>query len=434
MQVSVENAGGLERRVTVQIPEAEIQGKVDSRLQEISKQAKIKGFRPGRVPMSVIRQRYGKQVRMEVANEAIQNSLQQAIRDEKLRPASTPQVREVPAGLNKGDLSFTAVLEVFPEFGVLDVSAMEIEKPDAEVTAADVDEMLNTLRDQRRTWKPVERAAQSGDQVQFEYVANTSEGRVPEQGHQRLAILLGASGFAGLEAALTGLKANDEASADLEFPENFREPALAGKKASVELKVSAVSEVFRPEVDEEFVRSFGVADGTVETLRTEIKANLERELRQAVTSILKMNIIDALVKTSPNLALPESIVRQEAASLAGRAAAQAGREPAPEDAVSFMDKAAERVRGGLLLGELARQNKVRIDRAKVRQAVETIAQTYESPAEVVQLYYSNEQLMSQVENTVLEEQVVDWVLEHAKVARKEMKFQDVISGATGRNQ
>lgn len=434
MQVSVENAGGLERRVTVQIPEAEIQQKVDSRLQELSKQVKIKGFRPGRVPMSIIRQRYGKQVRLEIANEAMQSSLQQAIRDEKLRPASTPQIPKRPEGITKGDLQFTAVVEVFPEFDQLDVSSLAVEKPTAEVSAIDVDEMLNTLREQRRSWNPVERAAQGGDQVQFEYAAETAEGRVPSEGYQRLAVMLGASGFAGLEETLAGLKADEEVSVELVFPEQFREPALAGKKAQTGLKVSTVSESVLPEVDEEFVRSFGVVDGSVDSLRTEIKANLERELRQATMSIMKVNIIDALLKASPDLAVPESIVRQEAASLAARMAAQAGREAAPEETAAFMAKAAERVRGGLLMGEIARQNQIRIDRARVRQAVETIAQTYEAPAEVVQLYYGNPQLLGQVENSVLEEQVVDWVIENAKVSSKEMKFKDVIADATDRNR
>ncbi|HLF29417.1 MAG TPA: trigger factor [Xanthomonadales bacterium] len=434
MQVSVENAGGLERRVTVQIPEAEIQQKVDSRLQELSKQVKIKGFRPGRVPMSVIRQRYGKQVRLEVANEAMQASLQQAIRDEKLRPASTPQIPTRPEGISKGDLQFTAVVEVFPEFGHLDVSALSIQKPSAEVTINDVDAMLNTLREQRRAWNQVDRAAQGGDQVQFEYAAETAEGRVPQQGHQRLAILMGASGFAGLEAALTGLKAGEEISVELEFPEQFREPALAGKTAQTGLKVSTVSASALPEIDEEFVRSFGVANGSVDSLRSEVKANLERELRQAIGSLMKVSIIEALLQASPDLAVPDSIVRQEAASLAARGAAQAGREAAPEEATAFMAKATERVRGGLLMGEIARQNQIRIDRARVRQAIETIAQTYEEPAEVVQLYYGNQQLLGQVENSVLEEQVVDWVLENAKVSSKEMKFQDVISDATGKNR
>jgi trigger factor len=434
MQVSVENSGGLQRRVTVNIPAAEILAQVEARLLDLCKKVKIKGFRPGRVPMTVVRQRYGKQVRLEVANETMQSSLQQAIRDEKLRLASAPQVANMPADITQGDLEFTALVEVYPEIDALDVGRLEIEKPTAEVTESDVDDMLLTLREQRRSWKPLERGAQAGDQVLFEYVATTGEGRVPEQGHQRLAVILGASGFAGLEGALKGLKSGDEASAELEFPTNYREPALAGKKAQVELKVTAVSESTLPELDEEFVRSFGVADGTILSLRVEIRANLERELRLAVNSILKVRIIAALVATLPDLAVPESIVRREAASLAARVAAQEGRKAAPEEAAAFMGKAAGRVRGGLLLGEIAGQNNIRIDGSRVRKAIETVAQTYEDPAEVIQLYYGNQQLLAQMENSALEEQVVDWVMENARVVSREMKFQDVISGAASLNQ
>jgi len=434
MQVSVENSGGLERRVTVLIPEADIQEKVDARLQELSKQVKIKGFRPGRVPMSVVRQRYGKQVRMEIAQEAMQSSLQQAIQDEKLRPASMPQVAKMPEDINKGDIEFTAVVEVYPEFDTLDLSALEVEKPDASVSDQDVDEMLNTLREQRRSWDAVEREAKEGDQILFEYVAQTEEGRVPEQGHQRLAIILGSSGFESLEAALTGMKSDSETQAELQFPENFSEQALAGKSAKVDLKVTKVSESSLPEVDEEFISSFGIKDATVETLRTEIRANLERELKQAVTSLLKMRIIEALVASMPGLEVPDSLVRQEAASMASRAASQEGREAEPEESAAFMGKAGDRVRGGLLMGEIARQNQIRIDGGKVREAIDTIAQTYEDPAEVVQLYYGNQQLLAQVENAALEQQVVDWVVENAKVSAKEMKFQEVISEAAGANR
>ena len=434
MQVSVENSGGLERRVTVQIPDEEIQQKVDARLQEMSKQVKIKGFRPGRVPMSVVRQRYGRQVRLEIANEAMQSSLQQAIQDEKLRPASAPQVAEMPEDINKGDLQFTAVVEVYPDFDPIDVSSLEVEKPGAGVTDEDVDEMLVTLREQRRSWEQVDREAKEGDQVLLEYVAQTDEGRVPEQGHQRLAVILGATGFDSMETVLTGMKADGETQVDIEFPENFNEKSLAGKKASTEIKVTRVSESALPEVDEEFVRSFGIEDGTLESLRTEIRANLERELKQAVTSILKIRIIEALVASMPDLVVPESLVRQEAASLASRAAEQEGREAQPEEAAAFMGKSGERVRGGLLMGEIARQNQIRVDGGKVREAIESIAQTYEDPAEVVQLYYGNQQLLAQVENAALEQQVVDWVVENAKVSTKDMKFQDVISEAAGANR
>ncbi len=434
MQVSVENIGGLERRVTVQIPADEIQQKVDTRLRELSKQVKIKGFRPGRVPMSVVRQRYGKQVRLEITNETMQASMQQAIRDEKLRPASAPQVTAMPQDLSQGDVQFTAVLEVYPELDKLDVSGLPIEKPVATVTPADVDDMLATLREQRRSWNPVERAPKAGDQVLFDYIAHIGDQRVPAEGNQRLAIIMGASGFDSLESALSGLQAGQETTAELEFPENFREPALAGQKARVELKTFVVSESSLPEIDAAFVHGFGVADGTVASLRSEIKDNLERELNQAVSSILKVRIINALVNSMPDLAVPESIVRREAASLAARAATQEGRQPDPGETPAFMGKAESRVRGGLLMGEIARQNSIRINGAQVRQSIETIAQTYEDPAEVIQLYYGNEQLLAQVENQVLEEQVVDWVMENAKVSNIEMKFQDVISAATGANR
>jgi trigger factor len=434
MQVSVENIGALERRVTVQIPADEIQQKVDTRLRELCKQAKIKGFRPGRVPMSVIRQRYGKQVRLEITNETMQASMQQAIRDEKLRPASAPQVTEMPQYLSQGDVQFTAVLEVYPELDKLDVSDLPIDKPVATVTPADVDDMLATLREQRRSWNPVERAPQAGDQILFDYVAHIDEQRIPAEGNQRLAIIMGASGFDSLESALSGLQAGEETTAELKFPENFREPALAGQKARVELKTFAVSESVLPEVDEEFIQGFGVADGTAASLRSEIQENLERELKQAMASVLKVRIINALVNTMPDLAVPDSIVRREAASLAARAAAQEGRQPAAEETPAYLGRAESRVRGGLLMGEIARQNSIRINGAKVRQTIETIAQTYEDPTEVVQLYYGNEQLLAQVENQVLEEQVVDWVMENAKVSSIEMKFKDVISAASGANR
>jgi trigger factor len=430
MQVSVENTGGLERRVTVQIPAAEIQQKVDTRLQELSKQVKIKGFRPGRVPMSVVRQRYGKQVRAEIANEAMQASLQKAIRDENLRPASMPQVDQIPDDISQGDLTFSARLEIYPEVGTVDVSGLQVERLVAEVAELDVDDMLNTLREQRRHWVTVERAPKANDQVTLEYVGHTAEGRVPSSGHGVLAIAMGVSGFESLEAALQDLKAGDETSAELDFPEKFRDAALAGKSARVEIKVTRVAEAQVPEVDESFIRSFGIEDGSLETLRKEIRSNLERELKQASTSLHKVQITEKLMGLKPDLEVPEGLVRQEAASLAARAASQAGREPSAEDSAAFMGRASERVRAGLLMGEISRQNQIRIDQARVRSAIETIAQTYEDPNEVIQLYYGNPQLMSQIENLVLEEQVVDWVLENAKVSPKDMKFKEVISAAT----
>jgi trigger factor len=430
MQVSVENAGGLERRLTVQVPGDEIQGRVDSKLKELSKQVRIKGFRPGRVPMSVIRQRYGKQVRLDIVTETMQQSLRQAIRDEDLRPASPPRVDAAPGSLESGDLEFTAVIEVYPEIGTIDVAALTIERPEAAVTDADVDDMLQTLREQRKTWEPVERKAKAGDRVVIEYSAESPSGRFPEEGVQRLAVIVGDSGFEELEKAAAKLATGEEKKVKLNFPENFREPALAGSKAETELKVVSVAEGKLPEVDEEFIKSFGVEGGTLETLRQEIRGNLERELRQATNSMLKTALIEELLNARPDLEVPEGMVREEATGMAAQVTRSQDRAPDPKVVQALLDPARRRVRAGLLMGELAQQNQIRIDSGKVREAIETVANTYEQPAEVMQLYYGNQQLLQQVESSVLEEQVVDWVLENAKVSPKAMSFQEVIAGAT----
>ena len=433
MEVSVENTGGLERRLTVHVPGQDIQDKVNSKLRELSKQVRIKGFRPGRVPMSVVQQRYGKQVRQEIVNETMQQSLQQAIQDQELRPASMPRLDVEPENLDGGDLEFSALIEVFPEIEQLDVGQVEIDRPDTEVTGSDVEAMLNTLREQRRVWSPVERAVESGDQVLVEFVAEAKEGAVPAQGKQRLAIIMGESGFDSLEEAVAAIPVGEMKNVKLDFPGNFRDPALAGEKARVDLEVVSVSEGSLPEVDEEFIKSFGIEDGTLDSFKEEIRGNLERELKQATNTMLKTQLIDELVKATPDLDVPTSIVREEAASMAAQLASSQGQEqPDPVLIEHFMEKAESRVRGGLLLGELAQQNNIHIDGARVRDAIENIASTYEQPAEVVQLYYGNQKLLQQVESSVLEEQVVDWVMENAKVAPKEMKFQEVITAASNR--
>jgi trigger factor len=415
----------------VQVPGEQIQEKINSKLKELSQQVRLKGFRPGRVPLSVVKQRFGKQVRRDIVNETVQTSLQQAIQDEQLRPASMPRLEQEPEDLDGGDLEFKALIEVYPEIDTLDVSALELDRPETEVTEADVDDMLQTLREQRQTFNDVERKAQEGDRVVIEYSAEIKDGRVPEEGVTGLTIVMGKSGFDDLEKAAGKIAAGEEKNVKLEFPENFREPELSGKKAKVDLKVVSVAEPVLPEVDEEFIKGFGIEDGSPESLRTEIRGNLERELKQAKNSLMKAKLIEELKKAAPDMEVPSSIVQQEAAGMAAQLTQQQGQQPDPGLAEMFMEQAESRVRAGLLMGELARQNGLQVDPMKVREAIETVANTYEEPAEVMQLYYGNQNLMQQVESSVLEDQVVDWVLENAKVTSKEMSFQDVITGAQG---
>ena len=430
MQVSVENTSSVEKRLKIQVPAEEIQKQIIARIREIGKQVRIKGFRPGRVPFSVLKQRYGPQATQEVIQQTAQSSLQQAIQDESLRIAASPRLEKEPVLDDETGLEFNAIIEVYPELGAIEVSDIAIERPEVSVTEGDIDEMLETLKKQRIKWTEVERKPVNGDQVLMEYTAETDEGTLPEKDKYRLAIILGESGFEDLEKAVTKMSPGEEKNVKLEFPADYREPALAGKKAKVALNLAKVQEGELPEVDEEFAKLFGVTEGGVEELRTEIRKNLERELNQAVTTQLKTQVADRLLEMHEDLEVPESIVTSEAHNLLKQMLRGAEIDVTDEMLNHFREPARKRVRSGMLLGELARQNEVVIDGAKVREAIEEIAHTYEEPREVVQMYYSDQRLLQAVENSVLESQVVDWVVNQAKVTDKPMSFQEAINAAT----
>ena len=430
MQVSVENISAVEKRLNIQVPSEEVKKQIDARLREIGKQVRLKGFRPGRIPFSVLKQRYGPQARQEVIQQTAQSALQEAIEQESLRIAANPRVEQEPVLDDENGLQINAVIETYPEIDSIDVAEITIEKPEVNVTDDDVTEMMETLKKQRTNWSDVDRKPADGDQALLEYTATTDEGTVPEEGKSRLAVILGESGFEALEKAVRKMSAGDDNDLTLEFPIDFRDPALAGKKAEVALTLDKVQESEMPEVDEEFIKSFGVASGDAEDLMIEIRHNLERELGQAVNTILKGQLADRLLDMHEEMEVPESIVTNEAHNLLQQMLRGAKIEVTDEMLEHFRGPARKRVRSGMLLGELARQNEVRIDGAKVREAVEEIAQTYEEPREVVQMYYSDQRLLQAVENSVLENQVVDWVVNNAKVADKPMSFQEAINEAT----
>lgn len=430
MEVSVENTSAIERRVKIQVPADEVNKQIDARLREIGKQVNLKGFRPGRIPFSVLRQRYGKQATAEIIEKTAQSSLQETVQKESLRIAATPRLESEPVLDNDSGLEINAIIEVYPELDHIEVGDIKIDRPDVSVKDADIDEMLETLKSQRVTWADVDRKPKAGDQALVEYVAETEEGRVPPKGHHRLAVILGKSGFDAMEKTVSKMAAGDKKSLDMEFPADYREPALAGKKVPIDLEVTNVQEGSKPEVDEEFVKGFGVDSGDIEDLKTEIRSNLERELHQAVTTQLKTQLADRLLEMHEDMEVPESIVMNEAHNLLQQMLRGAEVEVTAEMLEHFKEPARKRVRSGLLLGELARQNEVSIDGNKVREAIEEISQTYEEPAEVVQMYYNDQRLLQAVENSVLESQVVDWVVEHAKVTDKKMSFQEAINAAT----
>lgn len=420
----MEKTGDLGRRLTVDLPTDEIDRKVSGRLDELRRQVRLKGFRPGKVPLNVVRQRYGAQVRQEVLQEAMQSALQEAISEQKLRVAGVSSMSP-DEDADGEDFRFVAELEVFPELPAIDVSDLEIERPVVEIGESDVDDMITTLRQQRRSWSDAARPAAEGDRVSVEFHAVAGEKRIPETGAHKLQPVLGSGAlFDGFEQALTGLEAGAETTVELEFPEDFGDPELAGKTAEVSLKVNAVEASEMPEADDEFAREFGIEDG-MEQMRKDVRKNLEREMRGARVNRLKKAVTDGLAERYADFSLPDSAVHQEMQQMQAQLRQQYG-EQANLPVDQLRPGAERRVRLGFLLAEISRQHDLEIDPERVEARVAEIAETYENPSEVIELYRQNQQLMGQIENAVLEEQVIDWVLDNARVSDKETTFKQLM--------
>ena len=428
MQVSVENVSKLERKLTVKIPSDRYESRVRERIRELGQSVRIKGFRPGKVPPRVIEQRFGAQVRNEAMSDVIGSSFQEAVRKENLRPAVAPSIKTQPAG--EGEIEFVATFEVVPELGPIDVGSLEVVRTVAEVEDADIDRMIETLRMQRKQWQPVEREAQPADMVLFEYAATADGVRHPATGRERVGTVLGSGAMSGeLEQRLVGMKTGDEASFEVTFPSNFRQRDLAGKAADVELHVVRVNEGKLPEVDEAFVASFGVTEGGIERFRQDVRANLERELRAALRGRLKIEVVERLVAAHASMDVPKGMVEAEARAMLREGQIRAermGLEP-PSSTDPFRDGATKRVSAFLLISEIAKQNAIALDQRRVADELSSIASTYEEPEKVVELYSKDQELMANLKNRVIEDQVVEWVAEHAKHSEKRASFAEVMN-------
>ena len=429
MQVSVESLGSLERRMTFNLPAERLETQVDGRLREIARGAKIKGFRPGKVPAKVIEQRFGAQVRAEVLDGLLRESFSNAVQQESLRIAGNPSIE--PA--NDGDLAYVATFEVVPDFGDIDVSKLEVVRHTAEVSDTDIDAMIENLRLQRRTWNPVERDARDGDAVEIQTWSMAGDERVPAEGTERGAAILGSGNMLpAIESALSGMKTGDEKTIDVEFPADWRVPQFAGKTVQVNLAVTKVSEPVLPEVDTDFIKSFGVRSGDADQFRADIRSNLERELKGALMTRLRREVGEQLIAAYESVEMPPKLVEAEARDMARQAVEQARRQgrqvgELPADAhVPFLDAARKRVLVGLLVGEVARRNELRLDPKRVTETLNLIASTYEEPEQVVQLYRNDAQLMAGLRNRVMEEQVIDWIAERAQHTEQPMSFSEAI--------
>jgi trigger factor len=427
MQIQLENTGALERRMTVRLPSDQVETRVRARMQELSRTVRLKGFRPGKVPAKVIEQRFGGEVRREALTDVIGSSFREAVRQQNLRPAMPPSIALPSEG--GAEIEYTATFEVMPEIGAIDVSNLEVVRVEAEVGESDIDRMIETLREQRRQWNRVERVAEAGDMVLFEFAAEADGFRWPEGGMERAGTILGSGAlFPEFEAMLAGVVAGEERTGELAFPAGFREAALAGRNAKVTVRIMRVQASALPAIDEAFFASFGIREGGLERFRADVRANLDRELGNALRARRKASVIEKLLSTYAGFELPQAMVSAEREALEANArqrAEQAG-QPVPTDPALFVREAETRVRAFLLIDEIARQQQIAPDADRVREELMSIASTYEEPEKVIELYVRDQQLMANLRNRVLEDQIVDWVLANARVVSHSASFTEVM--------
>lgn len=428
MQVSLENLGKLERRLTVRFPAEQVESRVRQRVSEMTRNARIKGFRPGKVPVKVIEQRFGAQIRGEALSDVVGSTFREAVQKEKLQPVANPSI-DTDGTPQNGEIAYIATFEVMPELPAIEVSNLQIERATAEVADADIDAMIETLRSQRRTFENVDRAAQAGDMVVFDYSAQVGDYRHPQEGRERAAIVLGSGAlFAAFEEVLQGRPAGEEFESSVAFPVEFRNPQLAGKLVRASVRVDKVQAPQLPEVDAKFIHAFGIDDGDVETFRKEVRANLERELANALHIRLRNEVASKLVDAYPELDVPQVLIDAEAQRLVRASAPGLPADtPVPAEVIAAAQPAARRrVAAGLLLREIGRINNMRPDNKRVSEAVAAIASTYEEPQKVVELYANDPQLLDGVRSSVLEDQVAEWVADHAVATERSLSFDEVM--------
>ncbi len=429
MHVSVESGQGLERHLRVAVPAETVEKEVQRRLQSLARRAAISGFRPGKAPLRVVSQKYGGQVRGEVIGELVRSTLEEAIRQENLRPVGGPRVEAKPQSAGE-DLEYVATFEVYPTIDSAALEAYSVERPVADVSEADVDRMIERLREQRAQWVPAERPAGAGDTVTIDYrgTVEGSEQGVSARGVK--AVLGGTSLLPELEQVLLGAGAGEERSTTLTFPADYPAKDLAGKHGEFTLTVTAVQTRRLPNLDEDFVHGFGVKEGGVAALRGEVAGNMRRELEQAVKGRVKQQVMDILLNAHP-IELPRSLLAEEIQRLRGQLSE--GAEQSRQDAAKalpdsvFEAAARRRVALGLIILELAKRGGMKASAERVRDAVERIASTYEEPDAVTRWIYGNRRQLAEIESMVIEDQVVDWVLQHVQVTDVHSTFDALVA-------
>jgi trigger factor len=428
MQVSVESTGALERRMEVSVPKERVEKAVDERLQRVSRTARLKGFRPGKAPIKVIRQQFGDQVRQEVLSDLLQSSFAEAVTQEKLNPAAGPRIEPISMGPGE-DLKYRAVFEVFPEVTLKSTDGLPVTKPQAEVTPADVDTMVENLRNQRPVYAPVERPSQDGDRVTMDFLGQIDGQPFEGSKGDDVAVQLGSGRMLKeFDTAIAGLRAGERRTIEVRYPDDYHNKDLAGRVAQFDVHVKAVDERSLPELDDTFCREYGVTEGGVDQLRREVEENMRRELEDKIRNRMKTELLDRLLEAN-SVEVPRSLVdaqvREMQLDTARRIGAKdASQLPPPEP---FTEPARRRVALGLLIGELIRTRGIQLDRDRVEARLADLAGTYPEPGAILKVYRQNAEAMRQIENAVLEDQVVEDLLARASVSEQPSTFKEIMN-------
>ncbi len=430
MQVSVETTQGLERRMTITVAATEFEPKVTEEMKKEAKRVRLDGFRPGKVPVSVFKKRYGSAIRAQVMGDVMQHSFFKAIMDEKLNPAGMPKFEPLTSEEGK-DLEFAAIFEVYPEVELSGLDAIEVEKPTCEVTDENVDNMLETLRKQHATFELAEREAGDNDRVKLDFTGSIDGEEFDGGKSENFDIVIGSGRMIpGFEEGIKGHKAGEEFTIDVTFPEEYHAENLKGKAAQFAIKLHSVEAQALPELNDEFVVKFGITEGGVEALRAEVRKNMERELKQALKNAVKNQVIEGLVKAN-DIDMPSALIDQEVNQLRQQAMQRFGGAQGnnmPElPAELFADEAKRRVQVGLLLGEVIKSKELKVDDERVEALIAEMASAYEDPQEVKDYYAKNQEMMQNMRNVALEEQAVEALLADAKVTENAVNFDEFMN-------
>lgn len=428
MQVSVETTSPIERVLTISVPAARVDEKVNSEVAKTAKTIRIDGFRKGKVPVSVVKKRYGQGIRIDAVEQIMRDAYVEALQKESIQPAGAPSIE--PKNLAEGaDLEFVIKVEVYPEITLADNSAIKVDRIISEVTDADVDTMLETLRKQNAEWTSVERESADGDQVTIDFVGYLGDEAFEGGAAQGHKLVLGSNTMIpGFESGILGAKAGEERTISVTFPEDYQAENLKGKEASFKITVSEVAEQVLPELNDAFVEKFGLEEATLDALRAEVRKNMDRELNQAVKSKLKNALFEGLSSIN-EVEVPSALIDQEVDGLRKQAGQQFGGEGfdvSQLPAELFQDEAKKRAKLGLLISEIIKSNEMKVDDERVYAFLEEMAQAYQEPQQVIDFYLKNKEQLSQVQSAVLEEQVVDKLLESAQVTEVTLGYEDAI--------